>query len=265
MKNFTTKFKKTLFLISIICLVGLSMKSQTVTLTQGFDSYDGTQGSVAGWYFSWNSTSSPSYYVTNGNVGLSAPSYKFGINQDTMITPSFAPSNSLSFWCKGEGSTFSPDDTLTILWSPDSINWNVLSYQSSLPTTGTTLTFIVDLSATNLMFIFTKYVGNLAIDDVQLTYTSPTGIKENNNSSEPSVIYPNPANDKVFLHNATANNKVNIVVYDVLGNEINLPEQSMMQGDNEVNLSSLQNGIYFLKIYQETIGTKYVSLYMHKM
>src|ERR1035438_2043695 len=126
MKNFTLNFKKSLLLIRLSCLVGLSIKSQTVTLTQGFDTYDGTAASISGWYFSWNSTSSPSYYVTNTNVGISAPSYKFGVNQDTMITPGFASSNLLSFWCKGEGSTFSPDDTLTILWSVDSINWNVL-------------------------------------------------------------------------------------------------------------------------------------------
>jgi len=249
MKKLSLNFKKTLFLISLCCLVGLSIKSQTVTLTQGFDTYDGTQGSVSGWYFSWNSTSSPSYYTTNGNVGLSAPSYKFGINQDTVITPSFVASNLVSFWCKGEGSTFSTFDTLTILWSTDSITWNVLSYQTNLPTTGTTLTFPVDLSARNLMFIFTKYVGNLAFDDMQISNSSTSGIKEYPDQSESINIYPNPSTGKIFISNNLSKKAENIMVTDLLRNVIiNLPEQTLLQGNNELDLTSLQNGIYLLKV-----------------
>jgi hypothetical protein len=255
MKNFILNFKKSLLLISLCCLIGLSIKSQTVTLSQGFDTYDGTAVSVSGWYFSWNSTSSPSYYVTFNNVGISAPSYKFGVNQDTMITQSFTSSNVLSFWCKGEGSTFSPDDTLTILWSPDSVHWNVLTYQSNIPTTGTTLTFPVNLTATNLMFIFTKYVGNLAIDDIKLTFDSSTGIPENRSTLETVNIYPNPTDGHIFLINKSSSKMISLIVYDVLGNNlINIPEQSIIQGTNEINLSSLNNGIYFLKTQSGNIS-----------
>jgi hypothetical protein len=172
-----------------------------------------------------------------------------------MITPGFASSNLLSFWCKGEGSTFSPDDTLTILWSVDSINWNVLSYQSSMATTGTILTFPIDLTATNLMFIFTKYVGNLAFDDLQLTFSTSTGILENRSDMESFNIYPNPTDGHIFLNNMSSSYMFSLTVFDVLGNElINIPEQSFIYRTNEINLSSLNNGIYFLKTQSGNIS-----------
>jgi type IX secretion system substrate protein len=211
------------------------------------------------WYIGWNSTTVPSYYTTTGNFGLASPSYKFGVTADTMITPTFATSTSLSFWIKGEGSTFSDMDTLTILQSIDSINWNVIPpiYLDSMPTTGTTMTFPINAYTTNIMFIFTKYIGNLAMDDIQLSYDSMSGIKQiQNNTIEVFNLFPNPSTGKTFIQNNTAFvQKVDLSVYDMLGNEvISFPSKTLALGNNNLNLSSLSNGVYFVRIQNDKLS-----------
>jgi hypothetical protein len=259
MKKLILLLQKTLFVLSIICLLNINLNAQ-VTLTQGFDNYAGIAGSIPGWYLSWNSTTVPSYYTTTGNFGLASPSYKFGVTADTIITPSFGISNTLTFWTKGEGSTFSAMDTLTILQSLDSVTWNVINpiYLDSLPTTGTTMTIPINVYATHLMFIFTKYIGNLAIDDIQLSYDTMSGINQiQNNEIDVLSLFPNPSNGRVFIqNNSSAIQKVNLSVYDMLGNEvINIPSKNLSTGNNNLNLSSLNNGVYFVRIQNDKIST----------
>ena len=131
MEKLILRYQRFLLVICICITASLAVKAQVVTLFQGFDNYNGTLPSVpTNWYFRWNTSSS--FYTSTNNFGLSSPSYKFGIDKDTMITEGFSTSDTLKFWCKGEGSTFSPNDTLTILWSADSIVWNVLTYLDSI-------------------------------------------------------------------------------------------------------------------------------------
>ncbi len=244
MKKFVTTFKHSMLLISLFCLVGLSSQAQTTTLYQGFDNYDGTLQSVpVGWYMRWNSASAPSFYNSTNNYGSTAPSYKFGIDQDTMITEAFTTSDTLSFWCKGEGASFSMYDTLTILWSPDNVIWNVLTYQDNLPTSPTTLTFPVNHLATRLMFIFTKYLGNLAMDDLKLTYDSTTGIQENQSPAEPFIIYPNPSSSAITI---CTNSGSLLIITDVLGQEIY--HENVTNTETHIKVSEWNKGIYFYEI-----------------
>jgi hypothetical protein len=107
--------------ITFSCLAGYA---QNVIVDLNFDGYNGTIGSVpSGFYFSWNSTTSNSFYTSTGNFGVAAPSYKFGNDGDFIVTPMVSSADSLSFFSKGNGSPFSPLNELRIYHSTDSINW----------------------------------------------------------------------------------------------------------------------------------------------
>lgn len=145
---------------------------QTVRLYTGFDNYIGSAATVpSGWHISWNSTSSPSYYITSGNYGTAIPSYKFGVTQDTIISPHFLSADTLSFWCKGQG-TFSVQNVLSIFISEDSSSWSQFEVIDSLPTGGATFYFPLPCSAHYLKFIYYQVSGNLAFDDVKVTMTN---------------------------------------------------------------------------------------------
>src|SRR5690242_14372523 len=145
--------------------------AQLVRLSQGFDNYIGSVATVpAGWYISWNSTSSPSYYITSGNYGAAIPSYKFGNNGDEIISPYFLSGDTLRFWYKGQG-LFSAQNTLLILYSEDSTNWNGLVSIDTMLVTGTTFSYPLPCDAHYLMFIYNQVSGNLAFDDVRVTMT----------------------------------------------------------------------------------------------
>lgn len=152
-------------------LSSLTGTAQLVRLSTGFDNYIGSAATVpAGWYISWNSTSSPSYYITSGNYGAAIPSYKFGNNGDEIISPYFASGDTLRFWYKGQG-LFSAQNSLLILYSADSANWSGLVTIDTMLVTGTTFSYPLPCEAHYLMFIYNQVSGNLAFDDIQVTMT----------------------------------------------------------------------------------------------
>ncbi|MBK5286173.1 MAG: PKD domain-containing protein, partial [Bacteroidia bacterium] len=152
--------------------ISLFSSAQIVRLSTGFDNYIGSSATVpAGWYISWNSTSSPSYYFSAGNYGTAIPSYKFGITQDTIISPHFPSGDTLKFWCKGQA-PFSLQNVLNVYVSSDSITWNQLQSIDSLPVTAATFSFPLPCYAHYVRFIYFKVNGNLAFDDVKVTMTN---------------------------------------------------------------------------------------------
>lgn len=75
-------------------------------------------------------------------------------------------------------------------------------------------------------------------------YYRPSGylnIPELNN--EPLVVFPNPANDKIYLLNLYQPVE-NVIIYDLLGKSYFLP----FTKEGQINTATLNNGIYFIKI-----------------
>jgi len=71
-----------------------------------------------------------------------------------------------------------------------------------------------------------------------------TSIVENNFKKE-IVLYPNPAKDKLNLKwNST--NTISITIYNALGQE--LSTTFLSKQDDSIDISNLQNGLYFLKV-----------------
>jgi PKD repeat protein len=163
---------KYLLLFAFCLLPFANLKAQIVRLSTGFDNYIGSVATVPyGWYISWNSTSSPSYYFTAGNYGAAIPSYKFGITQDTIVSPHFLSGDTLKFWCRGQ-TPFSAQNVLGIYISEDSLTWSQIQNIDSLPVTATTFSFPIPCSAHYVMFIYFQVNGNLAFDDVKVTMTN---------------------------------------------------------------------------------------------
>jgi hypothetical protein len=81
-----------------------------------------------------------------------------------------------------------------------------------------------------------------------------TDVEENNNDLT-IVIYPNPASEDIFLSGAYGHNIDEIKIKNILGQEI---RRNILRSSEKINISELQNGIYFLEIYRNSklISTK---------
>src|ERR1700757_84503 len=72
-------------------------------------------------------------------------------------------------------------------------------------------------------------------------YTTCGGINQYNNLNNVK-IYPNPTKDVLHIEFEMPNEKAELKLFDVLGNEVISTTQT------QINVSSLQNGIYFLQV-----------------
>lgn len=162
---------KSISFFAVFC-ISFFIQSQTVTLNTSFDGYAGTTASApSGWYLSWNAFGGTnSFYFSPGNFGTSAPSYKFGQDSVTIITPPFLSSDSVRFWIKGNspGGPFNVNNQLILWESPDSSNWTIVEVMDSLPSTGTLVAKAISATTTHLKFVYDKISGNLAIDDISV-------------------------------------------------------------------------------------------------
>ncbi len=248
--------KKNLFLsATLFFFCVLSMNAQISVLTEGFDNYAGTTGTVpVGWYIGWNSNAVPnsSFYTTAGNFGLSSPSYKFGITADTIISPAFVNADSLSFWLKGNGVPFSPSNVLEILESPDSVVWNQIAFLDSMPSAGTAFTMAVPTTSTHLMFIYTKVSGNLAIDDIHVTRNITISIPNLSlsNSRYDINVYPIPAIHDIYIDiNSGIAEVLSVEMFNLDGEKImNIPASKNFTNHFSFDVSSVSAGVCFLKI-----------------
>lgn len=69
------------------------------------------------------------------------------------------------------------------------------------------------------------------------------------------TLYPNPASDQVSLQMEQAGEEINFVVYDMNGRQVmNEKLQNNSGADHHLNISKLNNGVYFVNI--ETDGKK---------
>ncbi len=158
------------FCIVILSVVegSFSAFSQLVVVGTGFDNYANTLATApAGWYMSWHSLSPASSYTSTANSGVAVPSYKMGLDSVTVITPMYQNADTLSFWCKGNGTA--DTNELHIYHSADSLSWTMFVNRDSLPTVITTLKYGLPAASGWIKFVYRKLAGgNLAFDDVNI-------------------------------------------------------------------------------------------------
>jgi M6 family metalloprotease-like protein len=114
----------------------------------------------------WTSTSTGTY-TTNGNYGESSPSLKLSSNGQYLTSPSYnADVNGISFWAKGQSGQGGFSSTLDVQGLVDG-KW-VSIYSFTPATAGETVTLSSEIPSgvRQVKFLFSKSVGNVALDDV---------------------------------------------------------------------------------------------------
>lgn len=240
------------FLSFFLISISFTAFSQTPVVQTGFDNYAGTSASApAGWYMSWHSTSSPSYYTSAGNFGASAPSYKLGQDSVFVISPKYSGADTLAFWCKGNGVPFGDTNELHIYYSTDSFSWLMFENRDSLPVAGTTLKYGLPVDTGWVMFVYRKFgTGNLAFDDVNLLAYTPISVAEND-LSELIAVFPSVSSGMITIHHSPFTIH-QVEIFDAVGNKIqNFSGMQLFQSVFSFDLSDEQNGIYFVRIETE--------------
>jgi hypothetical protein len=79
---------------------------------------------------------------------------------------------------------------------------------------------------------------------VIVNVVSCTGIQENNNTDRNIKIYPNPVNSILFIE---LNKTDQILIFDQLDRVV--LSKNLISGRNEINIQTLEKGIYYLKFY----------------
>ena len=154
-------------------------------------------------------------------------------------------------WTAYEGTQYA---TYNIYRTTDSTltNWTLIS---TMPSGNPTSTYS-DFTAPVGGYIY--YMVEIMLDEPCVLHKSLSSIKSNVASNNPNVgvvetdnypslprIYPNPANDKLFIE---CESFVTVKIYDMLGKEILIQNAN---GKTEINISHLPNGIYSVRVFSE--------------
>jgi hypothetical protein len=121
---------------------------------------------------------------------------------------------------------------------------------------------IYDADNTLLLSSDGKY-GAQSMGDFKIT--SGVGLTDANDNVYQTLVYPNPANDKVNIQvSVNSSTQATIEVVDMLGRQvISLGDKNLVSGDNNfsINTSNLNNGMFFVRIVTNSgIVTKKLSI-----
>jgi hypothetical protein len=238
-------------LLTLLFFTSVILSNAQVLLSNNFDSYNGLPATIApGWYYSFNDSNAlnRSYYNTTGFCGVSCNTYKFAHDTVTVITPAFTNADSVQFYLKGNGQQH-VENNFTVLESSDSSNWTVVADIDSIPPSATTYTFPLNSTSTHLMFVYHKdSLGyNVGLDDIFVFQGSLIGIDE---AAKFGVsVYPNPTNGPVYIQvKSMTLKKVTITVTNILGKLVSDYSYTQLSGKTTLDLSSLDEGIYMIRI-----------------
>jgi hypothetical protein len=96
-------------------------------------------------------------------------------------------------------------------------------------------------------------ISHYYIDDIQF-YWSETGLNVEENEEHSLTIYPNPANDRVFIENEITE-PVNLHIYNAAGQEVLNIANVYNSGRIEIPTNVLINGIYFIQLENKNLST----------
>ena len=184
----------------------------------------------------FDATASGTYKVVVNRCGVDSISFPYVVSIDSLPSPSFTYS--------GSGLTYTFTNTTGSISAHD-YNW-FFSDGSPLQTTINAVhtfsapgSYTVALSATN------------SITGCDST-TIPTTIQTNHSSigaiSNKTSIYPNPANDVLFV---PADPEISFHLRDLSGRILDIPITSVKNG-HKLDISSLQPGLYLLSLVSKT-------------
>jgi len=103
-----------------------------------------------------------------------------------------------------------------------------------------------DVVATDSMHCFIPNTASVVmkIDSMGIL----TAVYEHRNENYSVAIYPNPANNELYVNPSfTSNENVSISIIDILGKTIR-EDKITLNGEREINIKELPEGLYFLQI-----------------
>jgi len=236
-----------------------SIAAQTnVSCFGGSDGSATASGAIPPYTYSWNTTPAQN---TQTATGLSAGQYTVtvtdasgctgiaivAITQPATITASAtALSNaSCSTCCDGTASSSASGGT-----TPYTYSWSTTPAQVTANATGLCASSIYTVCITDAN-------GCSNCDTVIIPFTNPTGISSVNQNAVIS-IFPNPANDYLFIEGTVSSSeKMQVNIVDLLG-------QPMMRSyfdvngkfSEKINTENLPAGVYFIEINSNDITKK---------
>jgi len=142
---------------------------------------------------------------------------------------------------------------------------------SGIPTTykwaftPTTVTFVTGTSASKNPVVKFNAAGSYSVSLTANYLTTPVTVTKSGyinvqnvsvadfkNFAKTIEVYPNPAKTNIFIASNYDLSKSDIDMYDILGKKVNVDGINYINKSNiQLNISSLSNGIYFIKIYDE--------------
>lgn len=225
--------------------------AQTCFLSENFTSYTGSAAALPTDWTGTGLSTAPTgnVYTSATSAGPSgANSFKFGVNNATLITPIFnaLAGDSVTFWVKGNSidtvsklDVFAGADTttMTLLTTVDKYNVAPAGQFISLALNGT---------EHYLKFAYTKSLGNMAFDDFCIksdsVITQPVAVK-NIASATLVNVYPNPNNGAFTL---ALNNTTNVSIYNVMGEVVYTAIHTATT--QTIQLNNVANGTYIVQV-----------------
>lgn len=152
------------YLLTVNTVTGSEPQQQTVNCGSG-----NTLTLPAGW--TWSGTTSDIYKTSStGYFGEAAPSLKFSKTGYTLASPEFSGNiNKISFWTRGAGAAAT--NALAVEGSNNGTDWTLISEITGYDQLdGNTFTIEPQADYKRVRFVFTKVLGNVALDDIVIEY-----------------------------------------------------------------------------------------------
>lgn len=107
-------------------------------------------------------------------------------------------------------------------------------------------------------WINSPYVGSLMLHPVFGSASEFSGVDDEDSAKDELAVYPNPANDKLFLRTTITNQKVSYTVRDLLGKTL---INDNLESDY-IDISVLENGVYFIQLNDgnKISATKFIKI-----
>ena len=88
-----------------------------------------------------------------------------------------------------------------------------------------------------------------AVPFAKFAFTDEDAIEEMTTSS--FNVYPNPANDRLYIETQTLTQTLTVEIYDIYGRIQNLSNSATQQLSNSIDVANLKSGVYFVKVVTE--------------
>ena len=144
------------------------------------------------------------------------------------------------------------DTTIVVTWNAVENASSYTLYQGidTIAQNVTDTTYTVTGLSGKTEYCFTLTASNIAGESEmsdELCVKTLSGEGFNEIASNSIRIYPNPANDRLYIETQT----LTIEIYDVYGRRQNLKNSETQKLRNSIDISELNSGIYFVKIKNE--------------